>query len=173
MRGVILGLIVGASLAGAAARADTVAMSDGRKFTGQITGETAEAMTLDALVAMKDDRTYVRIDRANMVQRDGRSMAYANFELREDAAVVRFGEVSDSALVEGKDYYLRLERHDDRLCGAISPDGYRWQYLPPKRVGFTLPDKMLVGVTIINDTNQPATAQFSELKVFVEQPPVK
>ena len=119
------------------------------------------------LLLMKDDRTYVRIERATYYNTElGQSTVYTNFELRENAQMPRFGQPDDFALQDNVATYLRLERVGDKVHGAVSQDGLKWHYLEAKTV--TLPRRVLVGVAAVNTASQAFEPQFSEFKLFRE-----
>ena len=105
------------------------------------------------LLLMKDEQTYVRLERAAMAD-GGQAYPYANFELREDGQVSRFGRTSDAPLEEGRGTLLRMERHGAKIRGAVSQDGTTWVDLEAKTVA--LPKKLRVG--LLPSTHQPGTS---------------
>ena len=119
------------------------------------------------LLLFKDEQTYIRIGRGNYIRPDtGESFHYANFELRSGGELTRVGLETDLALDDGKDTYLRLERHGDKILGAATQDGVKWSYLEPKIVA--LPAHLLVGVAAVNTSGQAFAPMFSEFKLFKE-----
>lgn len=117
------------------------------------------------LLLMKDKKTYIRLAHAAVARPDlQHGLKYANFELREDGSPVHTDAHDAYPLEEEQMAYLRLERHGDRVAGAVSADGIKWRYLDPKTV--LLPAKVEVGVDAVSTAKEPFAARFSGLKVF-------
>jgi regulation of enolase protein 1 (concanavalin A-like superfamily) len=116
------------------------------------------------LLLMKDEKTYIRIERAAFTRNE--TFHYANFELREDGEINQFGNATDQPLEDGKDTWLRLERQGDKIHGAVSQDGIKWLYQEPKTVA--LPKKLQVGVAAVNTASLEFAPQFTEFKLFRE-----
>jgi regulation of enolase protein 1 (concanavalin A-like superfamily) len=95
------------------------------------------------LLLMKDEKTYIRLERAALVK-GGEVSTYANWELREDGKWVLAGAENVQPL-EDKPTFLRLERKGDKLLASISHDGKEWKELNPLDV--KLPAKLKIGVS--------------------------
>ena len=110
----------------------------------------------------KDDRNYIRLDRATCW--DGmKNEVYANFEMRVDGEVERFGQPTDLALDNTKATWLKIERHGTRFSAYASQEAGKWQKLGDKKM---VADKPLhVGVAAINSSTEAFYPQFSELKL--------
>jgi regulation of enolase protein 1 (concanavalin A-like superfamily) len=117
------------------------------------------------LVIFKDDKTYVRLDRATYWDGMG-NQVYGNFELRRDGENERFGTPDDLRLETGKDTWLKIERKGDRFYGYATQAAGKWHALGDKAV--EMPKKLRVGVAAINTSLQPFAPSYSELKI--EQP---
>lgn len=123
------------------------------------------------LILMKDDQTYVRLESAVLV-RGGRPRFYANFELRVDGSLQRFGTPVDFALNGQGPVWLRLERRGDQILGAVTQEPGKWTYLQSKTT--PLPAELQLGVAAINASSKSLVAKFSDLRVFtphVDPPP--
>jgi regulation of enolase protein 1 (concanavalin A-like superfamily) len=120
------------------------------------------------LILMKDDNTYIRMERGALPGFFGKSV-YGNFELRVNGQIERFGTTGDAELEDKKATMLRLERRGNKVLGAISQEPDTWRYLPAKSV--ELPPKIKVGVAAVNASNAVFAAEFSELTVFRAAPP--
>lgn len=118
----------------------------------------------------KDDRTYVRLDRATYW--DGiQERIYANFELRLDGNIERFGTPDDLTLVADKATFLKIERRGNQLYGYASQEPGKWHALGDKVVD--LPKRLRVGVAAINTSLQPFAPVFADLKLEVAKAPAK
>jgi regulation of enolase protein 1 (concanavalin A-like superfamily) len=114
------------------------------------------------LLLLIDDRTYVRFERAAIVQPNGRGTHYANFEIRKDGRMAS----GNSMGIPDQDFYLRLERRGGQLIGSVSKDGLRWTPLKP--IAVELPKRVKLGVAAVNTSSEPFKAEFTELDVFVK-----
>jgi RNA polymerase sigma factor (sigma-70 family) len=117
------------------------------------------------LLVLDDDNNYVRLERASYIRGDD-THHYTNWELRKDGEVERFGSPDDQPLEDGKDTWLRIERHGDKVSAAISQDGEKWTDLEAKDASF--PKKVQVGVAAVNTSKQEFAPQFSEFKLSRE-----
>lgn len=115
------------------------------------------------ILLMKDDQTYVRLESAVLV-RGGRPRFYANFELRVDGRLQRFGTPGDFSLDGGNPVWLRLERRGDQILGAVTQEPGKWNYLQAKST--PLPAELFVGVAAINASSKSLAAEFSDLRIF-------
>ena len=121
------------------------------------------------LVLMKDEKTYLRLERAACFRPDfgTNSMTYISFGLIEDGSPVQTEGPSDYLLEESQMAYLRLERRKDKVAAAVSADGLKWRYLDPKAV--LLPAKVQLGVMAVSSAKEPLTSRFSERRVFQQK----
>lgn len=115
-------------------------------------------------VILKDDMTYVRLDRATYWDGQG-DQVYGNFELRKDGKLDRFGAPNDLRLETGKDTWLKVERKGNTFYAYATHEAGKWKSLGNKTV--EMPAKLRVGVAAINTSQQTFAPQFSELKVDV------
>lgn len=109
------------------------------------------------LLAMKDDQTYVRLERATSA-RGTDTFVYTSFECRESGVVERFASSADHPLDEAKETSLRLERRGNKVYATVSQDGQNWIPLEPKTVA--LPAKLRVGVAAVNSSTSDFRPQF-------------
>jgi regulation of enolase protein 1 (concanavalin A-like superfamily) len=111
-----------------------------------------------------DDRTYVRLDRATYW--DGSAnQVYANFELRKDGKIDRFGLPEDLRIESGKDTWLKIQRKGNQFFGHATQEQGKWRDLGNKTID--LPAKLRIGVAAINTSLQSFAPTFSELKIDV------
>jgi regulation of enolase protein 1 (concanavalin A-like superfamily) len=115
------------------------------------------------LLLWVDNRTYVRLERAAIVQRNGELIHYANLELRRDGAL----RSSEGMKIPDRDYYLRLERRGGRVLGSVSEDGIRWA--PFKPLTADLPKDVKLGVVATNTSTESLKAEFAEEGVFKKE----
>ena len=101
------------------------------------------------LLLWVDGGTYVRLERAAIVQPNGQPSHYANFELRRGGK----NASSTGMRIPNQDFHLRLERSGGSVLGSVSEDGIRW--LPFKPINVTLPDQVKLGVAAIT-TSEPS-----------------
>jgi regulation of enolase protein 1 (concanavalin A-like superfamily) len=117
------------------------------------------------LLLMKDDQTYVRLEHGvSFDPKSGQTFTYPSLELREDGSAVRLGHSDTICLEKQQMAFLRLERHGDKILGAVSPDGNKWLSLNPMTV--TVPKKLRIGVAAVNTAGIPFVPRFSSLEVF-------
>jgi len=122
------------------------------------------------LLVMKDDRNYVRLERATY-HRGGAPTIYTVFEVRKDGELERFAQGEDFPLEADKDTYLRVERRGDKIFGAVSQDKDKWHYMSPRPV--ELPKELKVGLGAVNTSKAEFAPRFDEFKLFVDAGPVK
>lgn len=65
-------------------------------------------------------------------------------------------------IVDGSNY-LRLKRRGAEIVGAFGPDGVHWTSFPP--LSANLKDRLKVGVSAINTSTKPLTAELEGFKV--------
>ena len=58
---------------------------------------------------------------------------------------------------------LRLKRRSDEIFASFGPDGARWNSFPALTV--RLNDRLMVGITAINSSTKPLTAEFEGFDV--------
>lgn len=122
---------------------------------GDRTSQHYQAYHGVGLLAMADDATYLRLERAAL----SRGMHYINFELRKEAKV----ESTNGKPAADQLVFLRLERKGKVFSGAFSLDGDAWTDFDPIEV--ELPAKLKLGVAAINTSTEVLTAELSGLKV--------
>jgi regulation of enolase protein 1 (concanavalin A-like superfamily) len=128
------------------------------RHKGERTSDRYLAYHGAGLLLMKDLSTYIRLERAYVVGEDG-DVHYANFELRKDGARAD----SRERMIPDRATYLRLERRDNLIHGAMSEDGDKWDEFDPIEV--ELPAKLKLGVAAINTSTEPFEAVLEGLKV--------
>jgi regulation of enolase protein 1 (concanavalin A-like superfamily) len=134
------------------------------RHTGNRTSEHYLAYHGAGFLLWQDERTYIRLDRASVVQEEAGTVHYANFGLRQNGKLV---EVENTGIrIADHDAYLRLERRGDRVFGSVSNDGVRWMSFDPYVV--SLHAELKLGVAVINTSTEPFKAEFDEFEVFVK-----
>ena len=111
------------------------------------------------ILVWKDDRTYIRLERAGLINADGQFVHYLNFELRRDGQVASGGGIN----VPDKPTFLRLARRGNKFNAAYGPDGKQWTELEPLEVD--LPLEVKVGVAAVNTSTEAFDAQFDKFAV--------
>jgi regulation of enolase protein 1 (concanavalin A-like superfamily) len=115
------------------------------------------------LVIWQNPENYVRVEIAADLQR-GKVRPYVNFEYRKDG-VLAFSQGLKN--LDGSDH-LRLKRRGDEIHASFGPDGVRWSSFPPLTA--QLSDRLSVGVTAINSSTKPLTAEFEEFDLLKRGP---
>jgi regulation of enolase protein 1 (concanavalin A-like superfamily) len=115
------------------------------------------------LLIYQDDRTYVRLERAEL-NLDGAQHHYVNWELRQAGACTRAGGPRDGAIDGGAPVWLRLERRGARVYGYHGTDGVTWTALEPIEV--RLPRRVYVGVSATQNTSTGFAPVFEGLQLY-------
>jgi RNA polymerase sigma factor (sigma-70 family) len=115
------------------------------------------------LLVYQDDRTYLRLERAEAVH-DGTPHNYANWELRRDGTVARAGGPRDGGIERHAPTWLRLERRGAWVYGYHSTDGVTWTALEPIEV--SLPRRVRVGVSATHNTSTGFAPAFEGLQLY-------
>jgi RNA polymerase sigma factor (sigma-70 family) len=115
------------------------------------------------LLIYQDDRTYVRLERAEL-NLDGTQHHYANWELRHAGACTRAGGPRDGALDGRAPVWLRLERRGAKVYGYHATDGVTWTALEPIEV--SLPRRVYVGVSATQNTSTGFAPLFEGLQLY-------
>jgi hypothetical protein len=110
------------------------------------------------LVIWQDEENYVRLEIA-ADSLSGKARPYVNFEYRKEGALAASRGINNG---DGSDH-LRLKRRGDEIFASFGPDGARWSSFPPLTV--RLNDRLMVGVTAINSSTKPLTAEFERFDV--------
>jgi regulation of enolase protein 1 (concanavalin A-like superfamily) len=135
------------------------------RHTGNPTSEQVLAYHGAGLLLWQDERTYIRLERASVVQEEAGAVHYANFEFRQNGKRV---DVENTAIrISDQDAYLRLERRGDRVFGSVSNDGVRWMSFDPYVVNLLA--ELRLGVAAINASTEPYKAEFDEFEVFLKK----
>jgi regulation of enolase protein 1 (concanavalin A-like superfamily) len=114
------------------------------------------------LLIWQDQENYVRLEIATDL-RHGKPRPYVNFEHRKNGALA----TSSGILNKDGSNHLRLRRHADEIYASFGPDGLRWTSFAPLTA--KLDDRLKVGVSAINSSTKPLTAEFEGLET-VERP---
>jgi regulation of enolase protein 1 (concanavalin A-like superfamily) len=112
-----------------------------------------------SLVIWQDDATFVRLDRAAMVN-NGKLIHFCYYHaFKEDERVVHISQnFKDSETL------LRLERRGYKIMAAASQDGGQsWSKFGTQTI--ELGRKVKVGVAALNGTTKPLTAEFQGLTI--------
>jgi len=117
------------------------------------------------LVLMKEERTYIRLERAALHVR-GEIKHYTNWELREDGKWLLAGNTGVQPL-EDEAAYLRLQRKGDKLLASVSHDGKEWKELKPLEV--KLPAKLKLGVSLSTSSMDAFAPQFDQFQLTFEK----
>jgi regulation of enolase protein 1 (concanavalin A-like superfamily) len=121
------------------------------------------------LIARKDDRTYLRLERA-VGFIGGRDRPYLNYELRLDGKLA----ASLGVPVEDRPVFLKLERKGDEVRAWYGPDGKKWSELPD--IAASIAGRIEVGVDAINSARRPLLAELERFRLVEsgasEPPPV-
>lgn len=115
------------------------------------------------LLVFGDERNYVLLQRA-VLTAGGKNSHYANFEVRENGKLLRFGQPQDLPLDPTSATWLRLERRGDQILGSVRQEEGAWVCLPDKTAH--LPKKTMVGVVAINASSRQFSPRFSELRLY-------
>jgi predicted Zn finger-like uncharacterized protein len=112
------------------------------------------------LLLWADDHNYVRLERAGLVDRTGAPQQYASVEVRAGG---RPTGVTAPVPLQDQDTYLRLQRRGNEVLGSVSQDGQQWTPLQP--VALALPQRLRVGVAVVNAAAQPLSVRFEDIQV--------
>ncbi len=115
---------------------------------------------------MSDARNVVCLARAVLHRSGGEATPYANFEMRVDGNVQRIGYTSDHPLPKEGPVFLRLERRGDKVSGAVSSDGVKWDVLPPKELPPEWSEELQAGVVAISTSKEEFHPRFSKLQIL-------
>jgi hypothetical protein len=111
------------------------------------------------LLLWSDSENFVRLERAALL-RDGQIVPHIAF-LKQEAGEGK--PVDYLAPFEGNDCYLRLERKDDRILGAVSINGTDWKQL--NSTGSLGPGKLKVGLLAISTSSDPFSLKLDQLEL--------
>lgn len=113
------------------------------------------------LVLLKDEKTYIRLERAAVYFR-GQVKSYTSWELRENGKWMLAGNTTMQPL-EDKAAYLRLERRGDKLLGSVSQDGKEWKEVKPLEV--KLPARLKLGVSLSTSSTYSFAPRFDQFQL--------
>jgi regulation of enolase protein 1 (concanavalin A-like superfamily) len=115
----------------------------------------------------KDENNYIRLDRATFW--DGMmNRVYANFELRADGQIERFGAATDLVLDNAKETWLKIERNGNEFKAYASQEAGKWHALGAKTMA--APKRIDVGVAAINSSQEPFMPRFSDFLLKTPEP---
>ncbi len=117
------------------------------------------------LVVMADSQNVVCLARAVMNHPGSEPKPYANFEMRAHGELARMGNANAKPLPSSGPVFLRLERHGQKISGAVSTDGKEWDQLKPKELPMDWPKKLQVGVVAISTSTNEFNPRFSNFKI--------
>jgi serine/threonine protein kinase/regulation of enolase protein 1 (concanavalin A-like superfamily) len=111
------------------------------------------------LLIWQDQDNYVRLEIAADLQH-GKARPYVNFEHRKDGVLAVSSGIKNA---DGSNQ-LRLRRRGDEIYASFGPDGLRWTSFSPLIA--KLNDRLKVGVSAINSSTKPLTAEFEGLEAM-------
>ena len=114
------------------------------------------------LVLWQDEKNYLRLERAAVLDADGLS-PYILYELRKNGERV----LSTGIGCQDQDASLRLEVRERKIFASVSFDDETWQALEPIESPFE--DRMQIGVSAGNSSNEPFKPQLEKFVVFRKQ----
>jgi regulation of enolase protein 1 (concanavalin A-like superfamily) len=112
------------------------------------------------LILWQDERNYIRLERAAIMREQGGSLHYGTLQFRKDFRLASTDEVK----LPEQDTYLRLERRNGRVYGAVSQDGIHWRGF--ESIPVELPRRIKLGVVAINTSTERFKPAFSELEIY-------
>ena len=118
------------------------------------------------LLLWQDQRNYIRLERAAIVDQGDNPVHYVNFEYRKDGKKVKTN--IRSALIPDAAAVLRLEKRGNRVFGLASLDGAKWLPFEPFEATFDGP--LQLGFGTINTTTERFKAEFAELEIYKKEP---
>lgn len=133
------------------------------RHNGKRTSDRYLAYHGAGLLLWQDDGTYLRLERAAIVDQEGAVVHYANLDLRKD----RQPSDNQAAEIPDQDTYLRLERRGRRVIGSTSEDGVHWVPFNAWTIDFG--KEFQLGVDAINTSTEGFKAVFSEFEVFKKE----
>ena len=117
------------------------------------------------LVLMADPKNVICLARAVLHRSGGEPEPYANFEMRAGGEVDRIGDAREHPLPKTGPVFLRLERRGQKILGAVSADGLKWELLEPKEIPADWPQDLQLGVVAISTSKEEFNPRFSKLQI--------
>ncbi len=111
------------------------------------------------LLLIADDRTYLRLERAALYNKNGEVKHYGSWSFREAGQWTVRG-VPNVAPLENLAANLRLVRRGDQLSGFVSLDGKKWTALP--LIEAALPRRLKVGVSASTSASVEFRPEFAD-----------
>jgi regulation of enolase protein 1 (concanavalin A-like superfamily) len=133
----------------------TVKVSGDFKPGGKATKTNGLPYNGAGLIIWSDSDNFIRLERGAIL-RNGKVNTIVAFEEREGG----YRGAVHNELFAGGTCYLRLERKDSRIFGAISTDGSKWKQVKP--IDTVWPAKLKIGLSAINSNNEPFMVKFEE-----------
>jgi hypothetical protein len=116
------------------------------------------------LLLWVDRNNYIRLERAGLI-REGAFTTYVNFEQFNGGRRV----FSQGAGLRDLPTDLRLEYRAGKVYASTSQDGVHWTAFPALEV--RLPEEVKIGVTAVNSSTKPFSAELEGLNVFTRRDP--
>ncbi len=113
------------------------------------------------LLIWQDDKNYIRLERARVYVSGENWRCYANWKLREGAALAKQG--GEQPLDPDKPVHFKLERKANMFVAEHSQDGKNWAALPPIKVA--LEKRLYVGVTASHNAGAEYEAIFDGFRL--------
>jgi regulation of enolase protein 1 (concanavalin A-like superfamily) len=107
------------------------------------------------ILVWSDSDNFIRLERGAFM-RAGKVVTTVAFEEREGG----YRGAVHNETSKGGDCYLKMERKESRISGAISYDGTKWTNLKP--IDTVWPAALKVGVLAINTSSEPFNPSFEE-----------
>jgi regulation of enolase protein 1 (concanavalin A-like superfamily) len=117
------------------------------------------------LVVMADPKNVICLARAVMKGPGGEAQHYANFEMRSNGEIERFGQTDDYPLPATGPVFLRIERRDQKISGSVSEDGERWHELSPKELPPDWPEELQAGVVAVSTSKMEFDPHFAKFQI--------
>lgn len=132
------------------------------RHAGNRTSDQYLAYHGGGLLLWQDGNTYLRLERAAIVDQHGSPVHYANFELRKNGK--RAETEKSSVMIPDKNTYVRLERRGGNVFGSVSHDGIHWYSYDPIKV--ELNKDLKLGIIAVNTSTEPFKVEFAEWELF-------
>ncbi|MCO6044683.1 TlpA family protein disulfide reductase [Aeoliella sp. ICT_H6.2] len=122
------------------------------------------------LLAMRDERNYLRLERASF-SRDKQSHHYLNFELRRDGRRVRMGRFADYPIDAKADLRLRMEMSGQQIRALVRRIDGDWHEMGTANLGNS--SALQVGIHALNTSGESITIDFESLRRERELAPAR
>jgi len=134
----------------------------GKLSPKQATGEGFLPYHGAGLLVMEHDSSFLRLERAKILQPNGNEMTYINFEEHRasGARPIKQLQLSDEEIV-----HLRIERRRNKIVGLLSRDSTTWEELGDVSFPYAA-GAVKVGVAAVNSSRAAFIPEFSDFRLF-------